>query len=257
MAKGYLQSGPYIPQRDAEFRDWLNNFSTLISGDPARFGFSSSDADVIAGHNAAYEAAYVPVQSAETRTPSLVQQKDAVKAAARAACQVYAMICKHNAGVTNQDKSALGIHINDTTPTPIPAPDSSPLLSIVAAFSGEHVIRYADENTPASRKKPAGALHIQINKIVAPGPVLLPDDSKMVGLFGDQPVKVEQNQEDVGLTATYFGRWVTRRGLFGPWGLPVCMTIAFGGPVEQQMWIPDGGQKQQLEGGEDDLKIAA
>lgn len=238
--KAYQQTEGYIPRTDGGFRDWLNNFTTLIAADPGRYGLTSADADVISNQNTAYEGAYVPVQSAETRTPALVQQKDAIKASAVGTCRVYAMIIKSNAGVTNQDKSALGIHINDSTRTPIPTPASSPLLTIQGAFSGEHVIRYADENTPASRRKPAGAIQIQINRHIAVSVNPDPTGSDLVGLFTKQPVLATSAPADVGKTATYFGRWVTRTGLFGPWGLPVAMTIAFGGAVEQ-LAIPDGG----------------
>ena len=30
-----------------------------------------------------------------------------------------------------------------------------------------------------------------------------------------------------GLTATYFGRWMTATGKPGPWSLPVAMTVAY------------------------------
>lgn len=248
----YQQTGDYIPKTDAGFRDWLNAFATLIAADPGKYGLSQSDSDIITNHNASYEAAYVPVQSASTRTTALVGQKDAVKAAAIGSVRVYAMIIKANKGVDNEDKLALGINVNDPTPTPIPAPDSSPLLNIVAAFSGEHLIRYADENTPASRRKPHGAVQIQINRKIAHGADPVVAGSELVGLFTKQPVSIPQDQVNAGKTATYFARWVTRTGLFGPWGLPVGMTIAFGGPVDQQ--VPTGGTSLD---GDGDLKIAA
>ena len=252
--KPYQQSDDYIPRSDSGFRDFLHNFATLIQADPNKYGLSESDAQIITNHDESYEAAYVPVQSAATRTTALVGQKDAVKAAAIASVRVYAMIIKANKGVDNEDKLALGIRVNDPTPTPIPAPDSAPLLSIVAAFSGEHVIRFSDENTPASRKKPHGAIQIQINRKIAYGADPVVEGSELVGLYTKQPIQVPQEQMNAGKTASYFGRWVTRTGLFGPWSLPVGMTIAFGGPVDQQ--IPVGGTPQTLEGG-DDLKIAA
>src|SRR5690606_6846133 len=122
--------------------------------------------------------------------------------------------------------------------TPVPVPDSAPIISILGAFSGEHVITFADENSPMLRRKPAGVKQIQIYRQVATGAVLLPDGATEVGLFTRQPVKVESSPNDVGKTATYFARWVNTKGEVGPWSLPVSMTIAFGGPVEAQM--PEG-----------------
>lgn len=247
MGTAYEQTSPYIPSTDAGFRDWLNNFSTLISADPGKYGLDASDATVIAGHNSSYVAAYVPVQSAATRTTSLVTQKDAIKASAIASVRVYAQQIKANAGVTNEDKAALGLHINDPTPTPIPQPSTAPLLMIQAAFSGEHVLRYADETTPASRAKPYGAIQLQINRTVDVGANPDPEASALVGLYTKQPVTIMAEATDAGKTATYFGRWVTRTGLFGPWSLPVAMTIAFGGPVEQSLELPTGGTPAENE----------
>lgn len=68
----------------------------------------------------------MPCQSAATRTTGLVTQKDAIKASAKASCRVLAQIVKANQGVDNQDKIQLGIHINDTMRTPIPAPTTVP-----------------------------------------------------------------------------------------------------------------------------------
>ncbi len=241
MGKAYQQSTSYIPSTDAAFRDWLNNFSTLISADPGKYGLDASDAAVIADHYANYNAAYQVVQTPSTRNSGTIAQKDALKASAVGSVRVYAQMIKTNAGVDNQDKIDLGLHVNDPTPTPIPQPSTAPLLTIQAAFSGEHLIRYADENTPASRRKPHGAIQIQINRTIAVGVDPDPANSTMMGLYTKQPVLAMADPVDVGKTATYFGRWVTRTGLFGPWSLPVAMTIAFGGPVEQSLVLPTGG----------------
>ncbi len=241
MSTAYEQTSPYIPATDAGFRDWLNNFATLIAADPNRYGLDAGDAAIISNHNTGYAAAYVPCQSAETRTTALIIQKDAIKASAVASVRIYAQQIKVNAGVSNQDKAGLGLHINDITPTPIPAPVSAPMLVIQAAYSGEHQIRYADENTPASRRKPHGAIQIQINRTIAVGADPNPENATLVGLYTKQPVLVTAEPTAVGQTATYFGRWVTRTGLFGPWSLPVAMTIAFGGPVDQSLALPTGG----------------
>ena len=230
------------------------NFSTLISQDPQRYGLENSDATIIAQQYADYDASYQPVQTNATRTASAIAQKDATKASAIGSARVYARMIRANAGVTNQDKIDLGLHVPDPTRTPIPTPTTAPLLMIVSAFSGVHQLRFADENSPASRRKAPGASALQLNMVVAAGPVVNPDGSQFVGLFTKQPILVEQDPVNANKTATYFARWVTRTGKFGPWSLPQAMTIAFGGPVQAGMSIPDGGQP---EAGDEGLKIAA
>jgi hypothetical protein len=252
--KVYQQTGDYIPQTDAGFRDFLANFSTLISADPSRYGLEAADAAIIASMNTSFAAAYVACQSPATRTSGLVTQKDALRASATASCRVYAQQVKVNQGVDNQDKIELGLHINDPTPTPIPAPTTAPMLGIVSAFSGEQTIRYADELTPASRKKPAGAIQLELYVHVGPTPIVDYTQATFVGVYTKNPIQYEFTPDQANMTASYFARWRTQRGLVGPWSLPVAMGIAFGGPVDQQM--PTGGT-QQTAGGDEQLKIAA
>lgn len=258
MTKAYNQSSSYIPSTDAGFKDWLHTFASLIGEDPNKYGLDASDATIISNLNTSYANAYQTVQSSSTRTPNAIAQKDALKASAIASCRVYAMQIKSNVAVNNDDKIALGIHVDDTTPTPIPAPETAPLLNIVSAFSGVHHIRYADENTPASRRKPHGVIQLDLYVHVGPNATANPDDATFVGSYTKNPILYEFNPMDANKIASYFAQWKTQRGLVGPWSLPVAMTIAFGGPVDQQMtqFTPDGGQPKQI-GGEDEMKIAA
>lgn len=258
VTSAHDQTGSYIPSTDAGFRDWVLNFSTLISADPTRYGLDSSDSAIIAQQNSDYQAAYQVVQSNATRTPAAIAQKDAIKASAIGSCRVYAQTVKVNQGVSNEDKSALGIHINDPTPTPIPVPETAPLLMVVNAFSGVHQIRYADENSPASRRKAHGAAALQLNRKVATGADANPQGSEFIGLFTKNPVLVEQNAGDAGKVATYFGRWVTRTGKLGPWGPAQAMTIAFGGPVQESVTVTGDGSPMVLPGsGEEQIRLAA
>lgn len=253
MGTAYQQSQSYIPATDAAFRDWLANFSTLIAADPGRYGLDASDATIITAHSTSFNTAYQTVQAPSTRTSNAVAQKDAIRASAQGSVRVYAQQIKANVGVDNEDKVALGIHVDDPTPTPIPAPTSAPLLMIINAFSGVHNLRYADENTPASRAKPDGVIQLQLNMTVGNSPAVDPDTSSFVGLYTKQPVLIEHDPMNAGKTATFFGRWVTRKGLVGPWSLPESMTIAFGGMPSAG--VETGGTPESA-GGED-LKIAA
>jgi len=252
----YEQTSGYIPHTDSGFRDWLQNFSALISADPGRYGLQATDAAVIASLYTNYDDLYNKVQSAATRTPGLVTQKDAVKASAKASCRVYAMQIKSNQGVDNQDKIELGIHVNDPTPTPIPEPTTAPLLAITAAFSGEHTIRFADETTPTSKRKPPGVIQLELYVHVGTSPIVDWTQAEYVGVYTKNPINYTFMPDQANQTATYFARWRTAKGLCGPMSLPVAMTIAFGGPVDQQ--LPVGGTTIPADDtGEEQIRIAA
>jgi hypothetical protein len=48
---------PYMPTKEADFTNWLNNSSTLISANPPAYGLMSTDAANIAAQNAACRGA--------------------------------------------------------------------------------------------------------------------------------------------------------------------------------------------------------
>jgi hypothetical protein len=41
-----VQSESYIPATDWAFKSWLQNFSSLISADPGKYGLSAADASI-------------------------------------------------------------------------------------------------------------------------------------------------------------------------------------------------------------------
>lgn len=254
MSNAYDQTQPYIPTSDSAFRDWLLNFSTLIAANPAQYGLDAADASILTTYSSDFDAAYQLCQAPSTRTATTVANKDSIRASANASVRVFAQMIKANAGVDNADKIALGIHVNDATPTPVGTPTTAPVLMIVGATSGVHEIRYADEATPTSRAKPAGAAQMQLNVAFNNTPITDPDDSAFYGLFTKQPVRVELDPASAGATATYFARWVTATGKFGPWSLPQSMTVAFGGSAQSQ--VEDEGTPK-VQGGDGQIKIAA
>ena len=66
---------PYIPPKDPALNNWLNNFTTLISANPAMYGLAPSDASNIAAAVSTWSAAYMPVTSPMTKTASAVRTR--------------------------------------------------------------------------------------------------------------------------------------------------------------------------------------
>jgi len=229
MPKAYQQSGPYVPRKDADLNSWLAVFARHVANDPGKYGLSGQDAQILMGLSKEFTKLYDLVQSAQMRTPGLITQKDAIRASAIGTFRTYAAQIRANKGVTNDDKLALGLHIPDPTRARIGRPESAPMLTIPGLFNGCHVLRYADEHTPNSRRKPRGIDNMQLWMAVAEKPVTDPSKAELVGIYTTCPITVHHEMANAGKTASYFGRWVTKRGLMGPWSLPIWMQIAFGG----------------------------
>lgn len=219
---------PYIPTTDAAVLGWLENFRDVMVANGAAYGLAAGDVASIVAAVDAFVAAYAVATTPATRTTPAIAQKDSDRNAAVGLCRVYAIQIKASPGVTDMMLEDAGIHVNDPTPTPIAAPVTSPIVSIVGATALSHTLRYADETTPDKRAKPFGAIQLQLYVTVAAAADPDPANAAFYGAFTKQPLATVFGSGQAGMVATYFGRWVTRTGLVGPWSLPASMTIAGG-----------------------------
>ncbi len=246
------QTEPYIPDTDIGLKIFLENFSTVIAADPAKYFLTQADSDLITDVYLSYASALTAATMPGTRNATTVAAKDSQRASAEATVRPICQILKSNQAIDNEDKILLGLHIDDTR-SPIPAPNSAPILSLGASFSGQHEIRFVDENTPTRKAKPDGVSDMELWVYVGPSATADWQQAKYIGKYTKNPINHTFMPDQAGQVATYFGRWSTQRGLTGPWSLPVAMGIAFGGPVDQQM--PTGGT--EMESGGDGLSLAA
>lgn len=221
---------PYIPPQDSLFLPFLENFASRISAAPMTYGLTAGDAAIIQGVASAFSAAYQTAIEPSTRTASAVAQKDADRAAAEATIRPYAMQIQANLGVSNQEKSDLGLTIRDTTPTPFPPPETAPTLSLVFGTPLAHQLQYRDALAPLLKRKPAGVVALELYRAIGPVAAISPSDAPYVGDITKTPFTVDFQSEDRGQVSTYFGRWKTRSGpsgvaQTGPWSEALSVVV--------------------------------
>ena len=212
-------TAPYIPPRDAALDAWGANFSGLITASPATYGLTSSDATAIATAFAAFDAAYAVVSVPANRSQTTVATKNTTKATFVALARTYAQQITANPGVADSDKLALGLNLKNSSPSPIPAPTSQPLLAIKAGTPLQLELRYADANSPASRKKAPGSISVQLFlrlvALSAPPPSgPLPADMTLTAT--KNPVALNFSSGQAGMVCYVWGQFVNRNGLVGP-----------------------------------------
>ena len=218
---------PYIPPKDADFNNWLGNFSTLITASPGTYGLTSGDATAIAAQVAAWEAAYALVTSPTTKTKTTVQAKNAEKITVLATVRPYAQNIGLNAGVSSANKIALGVNPRTSTPVPITVPTTYPVLSITQALPLQHVLHYRDQlASPSVKSKPYGVTGLLLYGTASATVITDPSVLIFLGLQTKSPLLQSWPSGDVGQKAYYAARWATRKGLVGPWSPIASFTIA-------------------------------
>lgn len=220
---------PYIPPRDTDFNSWFLNFSTLLTASPATYGMVAGDASAVAAAYADWAAAYALAIAGTTRGPMTIAAKDDARTADTAIVRPYAVTISLNAGVMTSDKVAIGVNPRTSLPSPIAAPATNPVISIVAALPLVHSIRYRDMlSSPSVKSKPYGVVQCQIFGATSITPITDQTDLNYLAGATKCPLTIEWSADDSGKQAYYAARWINRNGLVGPWSPIVSMTVANG-----------------------------
>ena len=217
---------PYIPPRDADLDTWSANFSTLITAAPATYGLTSADAATIAGAVLTWHTDYLLVTSPTTKTATAVQNKNAARVSMLATVRPYAQAISLNAGVSTGAKIALGVNPRTSTPTPITAPTTSPVLTAQSTSTAGTIIRYRDATaSPSVKAKPYGVVQVQLYGLASTTPITDPDDLDFQFATTKSPIIVPM-AGDAGKTVYFAGRWITKTGLLGPWSSIISYVVA-------------------------------
>lgn len=215
-------AAPYIPAKDSLFASWLDNFATLIAASPSTYGLTAGEAATISAQNVAFQAAYATAINPSTRTPSSVAAKDASRAGAEATVRPFAILIRNNAGVTNEEKSDLGLTIPDLTPTPVPPPATAPVLALLFATPLAHQLQFRDSTSPLLKRKPVGVVGLELWRAIGTVAATDPAQSAFFANVTKTPFISSFESGQIGKHCTYFARWTTRSGpqgiaQVGPW----------------------------------------
>lgn len=217
----------YIPAKDAQFLAWLDNFDNLTSVNFAAYGLTGGEATSITTVRTNFDSSYATATDPTTRTPVTIALKDVDKATASATVRPLAQKIRNNPAVSDPERVALGLTVPDTAPAPIPAPTTFPLLDLLRATPGQHWLQYRDSDTPTTKAKPFGATGMELWSAIGVAAAPTPATASYLGTVTKSPLSVTLDAGDVGKVATYFARWITQRGLVGPWSSGVSLTVAF------------------------------
>lgn len=232
------QSRYYMPRSDPGKREWFNNFADIVASDPSAVGLGRADADRLVRLAKQFDEAYVRANRPGSRSQAATGDKNEIRAQAKKTFENYAMRIKCMGFVGNEKKVELGIHVDKGSRDPIAAPRYAPILAVDYATPGSHRLRWYDPARPNSKAKPFGVVHLEVRMLIdgqATNMLELMERATAgegrMHLATRHVFDVPHEARDAGRTATYVARWVTERGLTGPWSSPVAMTIISGGKV--------------------------
>lgn len=217
---------PYIPNRDAEFLTWAQNFSTLLTASPTTYGLVTGDATAVDTVTDAFTAAYALATAPTTRTAVTVQAKNIARINAEAVIRPYAQQIAANVGVASDDKIAIGVNPRTSVPTPIGVPTTFPTLTVQPSGPLLITYRYRDnEASPTSKAKPYGSLQVQVFGQTSSTVVTDPTSLPLLTTVTKAPGQLAFGSVDGNKTCYFAARYITRRGDVGPWSAITACTV--------------------------------
>lgn len=219
---------PYVPTKDAALDPWAANFSTLITAAPTTYGLLAADAVTIAAVVAAWHTAYLIVTSPTTKTASAVSVKNTDKINMLGIIRPYAQQIANNAGVTSANKIALGLNPKTSTPVPITTPTTTPILTAQSTSTAGTILRFRDSvASPSVKAKPYGVLQCIIYAKASATAITDPTQLLQIAVATKSPVTVPLVPITFPVPPVYFAaRWITRKGLLGPFGPIISYNVA-------------------------------
>lgn len=220
---------PYIPNKDADFNDWFENFKTLINANPTNYGLVAGDATAIVAVWTPWTAAYTAAINPATRTSATIATKDGARASAEAVVRPYAIRIRNNDAVSDALKIGVGVTVPSFPPTPIPAPTDAPALSIVQAIPLTQRLGYKTVGA-IGKAKPFGVIGVEIWRAIGVAPAVDPNQCEYNGVYTKSPLTQEFDAGDQGKIVTYFARFITRSGpagkaQTGPWSAALTLYV--------------------------------
>jgi hypothetical protein len=130
----------------------------------------------------------------------------------------YAQQISNNAGVTSANKIAVGVNPKTSVPLPITAPTTFPVLSAQSSSTAGIILRYRDNTaSPNVKAKPYGVVATVVFALPSSTVVTNPALLIYQGNQTKSPFTLSIGASS-GTVVYMAARWITKKGLLGPWG---------------------------------------
>ena len=220
-----MMATDYIPNSDADFDAWLNNFVDYVVANAAALGASPAEVTALQAVSADWDAKYPSSTSAQAAAMAAVQAKADSRVANEAFIRPFVGRMQSNTSITDAQRQSLGITVRSTTRSAVGAPTTRPVAQVDTGQRLRHTISFGDELTPTSRAKPDGVQGAEIWMKIGDQAPAGPGDVHYLALDTRTPYVAEFEGADAGKTAYYMLRWINTRGETGPWSSTISGTI--------------------------------
>jgi hypothetical protein len=224
-----------IPTKDSALVAWSTNFDEKIAASAVTYSLTPAQATSYHTKHVLFLAAYntlIAAREEGTRSKSQTMAKDEAKTDLLTLGRQLYVIAQSSSVATPIQKTEAGIHLRDTQPTPVPAPNAAPALAVTRVFG--HDISISLKDASGARKgRPIGVAGASLFTFVGEtAPATTDAGWKAEGNVTRNRVIV-QFPESVapGSKVWFTAFWYNPRGLAGPACTPVGSGIGYEGAM--------------------------
>lgn len=215
----------WIAPQDADFNGQANIFVDYGVANAAALGLTTGQTTALTAARILWAASYPAYLTGQQTAQSLTATKKTDRDTLEAVMRDIGGQLQRKSTVTDTQRQAMGLPVHDTTKTPVAPITTKPVLKIETDQRLRHTIRFTDESTPTSRRKPAGAIGLELwmkRGGAAPTGV---GECEPLGLITNSPNVEEFDPADGNKTIHYLARWQTTRGDKGPFSATTSATV--------------------------------
>lgn len=219
----------YLPATDSGLLNWVTNFSTIINLNPPTYGLEVEEAAAYGALRDDYAAKYTAAVDPATRGGATVLAKNQSKKVIITESRKLAMFVTTQPTVTDEQRYDLGLTVKDTDPTPVPVPDTSPTIDVLAV-EGWTVNFRLHNGDSTKRAKPEGVRGATMFSYVGEQPPSSIDDWKFEGSITKTDTKIVfPTTLAAGTKIWLTAFWFNPTSQSGPAAVPVSTQINYGG----------------------------
>jgi hypothetical protein len=221
----------FIPDGDSDFASMAEGFARVIARDPERYLLDAHDSEMLTRAVTAFRAALDQTLPRFKRNTVNARGKEVARKQAEEIVRRLGRIIRASDQISDADKIAVHIHPRDPRPPRRTVPFLPPILQYVGAqneggysAAGSHVIRFREGTEITGRKKPHGAVRIELFVDLVPHGHPVPRfPGEFLGgrpwylrSYTTSPIRVAPPIPPVSMLVVYWARWADAKGNVGP-----------------------------------------
>ncbi|MDR2065876.1 MAG: hypothetical protein LBP85_09265 [Prevotellaceae bacterium] len=210
-----MSTKDYIPGKDAELVAWSANFAAQVAENAREWDIPAEESNEQQAAAAAFAELHAQADN-PAKNSIIVAEKNAARETLVALIRNLAGFRLKNPVITDAQRIAMGLHVRDTTHTPVPVPVTRPEIDIDVLDVRRLKIVFHDMGKD-SKAKPYGVNGAVIVYAVLDTP---PADTTALTrslLATRTPHTIEFTEEERGKTVYFAICWQNEKGERGPW----------------------------------------